>query len=600
MKKIKHVALTVCTGLFLFGAAFTSNAETGNPFSDVKESDWYYQPAIYALENNIVVGKGEDQNGLTIFDPNKNVTRAEFVQMIYNGAGKPDTECSVSFDDVNGTEWYAGAISWATENHIVSGKGKSFAPNGAITRQEIAVVLKQYAENYLKRSTLGRDELNRFQDVDEISDWATEAIKWAVYNGVMAGKGSKVAPLSCATRGEAVTLINNFTNAFSGYLFDEEFTLTVGEEVSVQDGITFRLEELEYFEDFNAYRLDYVMTKEDIEYTGIIWLNEDGSNELYDNEIYNMHRIQFVSADLTHATVKIPPAPQKPAPMEISGSREDVYTTTDYEYIVGDKCILYLNRGVTVKGNIMEVIENIMNTIEEETGYEYYVDTDYARSYVVNLRELYYGADPWPGVDEFYDKVAIYVASDLNEDGEPIMSTADNCSVVLAEYDFDMETQGVYALAHELTHTVFLRNAVSLNGKMNEGLACYFGRKVALQFTDFPRLYDTKENYYGTFPYTLDASTAEELFTTNYDDYVADFKEYQYGFYFLTYLMENYDTQKLHVFLDAINGKMAYYYDSPDNATLIETLKDTYSPQIFRDFGEWYQENEERFMFVED
>lgn len=380
------------------------------------------------------------------------------------------------------------------------------------------------------------------------------------------------------------------------YMFDEEFSLAAGESVIIGDGVKFELKSLEFIVDTSVYRVEYTLTKDENEYPGIAFWNQSEGSDFYP-DVYNPYEITFVSvkggiADLT-ADFQISDVREVPETMTISGNVSDTYTTIDYEYVEGDKCILYLDKDVAFKGNIIEVIEHVMDAVEDETGYEYYVDNKYSAIRTDGIREIEYGLNPWPGVDEFNEKIAVYV---VNRPEDAIMSCAFERAIVLAYEDFEVETEGVYAMAHELTHTILMRNGESLNTKLSEGYACCIGGKVAEKFTEYPLSNMASEREYGSFPYQLDGTTAEDIFLTEYDDYAADFKNYQYGVYFITYLLETYGNDGFHNFLDNLNDKNADNYVSPSSEMQMEVLKETFSNEIFKDFGKWYIENSKRFV----
>lgn len=90
-------------------------------------------------------------------------------------------ECGeVAFADVENNQWYSKSIAWAEKNKIVNGVGNNeFAPNANITREQIAVILYNYAKlcNY---DVLKKGDLNAFNDTNKVSNWAIDSVKWAV------------------------------------------------------------------------------------------------------------------------------------------------------------------------------------------------------------------------------------------------------------------------------------------------------------------------------------------------------------------------------------------------------------------------------------
>ncbi len=185
-----------------------------NPFADVKESGWEYPFVKAAYDNKLMSGKSKDENGLIIFDPGNFMTRAEFVQTLYNKEGKEEVTYTARFTDVPDNQWYTDAILWAAENNIVAGKGDKFDVSGKITREEMATILYKYATNYKGYETAGRAEFTGYTDASSISNWATENMKWALHYGIMKGKKEALAPKDNATRAECATMLSNFMEAY--------------------------------------------------------------------------------------------------------------------------------------------------------------------------------------------------------------------------------------------------------------------------------------------------------------------------------------------------------------------------------------------------
>ena len=111
------------------------------------------------------------------------------------------------FDDVDSSAWYTEAIRWAAGQGIVGGYGDgTFGPNDPITREQLAVMLWRYVGS---PAATGR-ELD-FNDTDEISGFALEAMRWAVENGILNGDGSgELGPKEQATRAQVAQMLKNF------------------------------------------------------------------------------------------------------------------------------------------------------------------------------------------------------------------------------------------------------------------------------------------------------------------------------------------------------------------------------------------------------
>jgi len=176
-----------------------------NPYSDVKENDWFFEDVMYAYQNNIMSGMGEG-----LFAPQSGVNRAMMITILYRSAGEPESG-KAKFSDVAESAWYHNAVSWGAEQKIVSGTGENqFSPDAAITREQLAVILYNY-----RKITTEEDEkadISSYQDCKAVSAWAEDAVSWAVGNGIITGKGADVlAPTEGATRAEAAAIVRRFS-----------------------------------------------------------------------------------------------------------------------------------------------------------------------------------------------------------------------------------------------------------------------------------------------------------------------------------------------------------------------------------------------------
>ena len=172
-----------------------------NPFPDVSNTAWYIKAVEYVATEGLMGGY---PNGK--FGPNNQISRAEFAQIMYNKAGRPNAGTSI-FSDVKSGQWYAKAVNWAAEQKVVSGIGNNlFAPERDITREELATMLWRYAESPKPvKTTLD------FTDANKVSNFAKEALLWANENGIISGKGNGILdPKGNATRAEAAQMLMNY------------------------------------------------------------------------------------------------------------------------------------------------------------------------------------------------------------------------------------------------------------------------------------------------------------------------------------------------------------------------------------------------------
>ena len=175
-------------------------------FTDVPTTHWAYTYIQNAVKNGLFSGIGNGQ-----FGPGMNVTRGMFVTTLYSSAGSPDVKLS-NFTDVPANAWYAKAVAWASQQGIVSGIGNNkFGPDMPITREQIALILFNYADGVSPGSEAFVRML--YSDAKDIHDWALSAFTWALSEKLIAGKaGDLLDPLATASRAEVAVIMQNFVN----------------------------------------------------------------------------------------------------------------------------------------------------------------------------------------------------------------------------------------------------------------------------------------------------------------------------------------------------------------------------------------------------
>lgn len=175
------------------------------PFNDVDESDWFYDPVCYVYSEGLMTGVSA-----TEFAPNTTTTRAMIVSMLARLENVTSAE-SAGFSDIHEGDWYATAVNWAASAGIVNGvSDDSFAPNAAVTREQLAAMLMNYAE-WKGLDTSARADLDGYIDAENISSWATETMSWAVAEGLISGvTNDTLAPQESATRAQVAAIVQRF------------------------------------------------------------------------------------------------------------------------------------------------------------------------------------------------------------------------------------------------------------------------------------------------------------------------------------------------------------------------------------------------------
>ena len=174
------------------------------PFTDVKEGDWFYEEVLYAYENGLMNGVGDNR-----FAPNSATTRGMLVTILYRLEGEPAVTGEAGFSDVGDT-WYTDAVIWAAANDIVNGIGDNqFGPENTLTREQLVTMLYRYAQNKGYDVTASAD-LSGYPDAGQIQSWAQEAMTWAVAEGIVEGMDGNLNPAGNATRAQIATILMRF------------------------------------------------------------------------------------------------------------------------------------------------------------------------------------------------------------------------------------------------------------------------------------------------------------------------------------------------------------------------------------------------------
>lgn len=178
-----------------------------NPFIDVQERNWFYNTVLTTYEKGLMTGTAHN-----VFSPNLETSRAMIINILYRLERQPFCYLNSRFNDVSNDKWYAYAIAWGNKNNIIAGYGdRTFKPNQPITREELATIFYKYAKyKGYNISTYGMSL--DFRDINKVSTWSMNSVKWAVGNNIISGKGYGILdPGNFATRAETATMIMNFT-----------------------------------------------------------------------------------------------------------------------------------------------------------------------------------------------------------------------------------------------------------------------------------------------------------------------------------------------------------------------------------------------------
>ena len=177
------------------------------PFVDVAAEDWYGDAVAAVYARGLMTGTAEDT-----FAPELVATRGMVVSILHRLAGSPTVSAEV-FEDVTADDWYGQAVAWAANEGIASGtSAETFSPNAAVTREQLAALLCNFAAQQ-GVDTTARSDLSSFDDAETVSDWAQDAVSWAHAEGLLAGtSATTLSPQGEATRAQLAAMLVRFSD----------------------------------------------------------------------------------------------------------------------------------------------------------------------------------------------------------------------------------------------------------------------------------------------------------------------------------------------------------------------------------------------------
>ena len=175
------------------------------PFTDTAKGAWYQGAVEYVYRNSIMTG-----TSATSFEPNAPLSRAMVAQILYNLEGQPTVEGESTFADASG-HWAVNAIAWAQQTGVVNGyEDNTFRPNRAVSREELAQMLYNYAKVKGYDLTASGD-FTAFPDGSKVSSWAEAAMAWANGNELINGHDDgTLQPGGDSTRAQAASILMSF------------------------------------------------------------------------------------------------------------------------------------------------------------------------------------------------------------------------------------------------------------------------------------------------------------------------------------------------------------------------------------------------------
>lgn len=184
-----------------------ASAASAEKFTDVPADAWYCDDVNYVVESRLFRGTSS-----TTFSPERPITRAEFVTVMANKSGVDPAEYAdrSRFSDVSTDSWYAPYVQWAALSGVVTGTEKRlFSPDMVIIREQMAVMLYNYAQKTGNNLPFTTERFYAFPDHGEVSGYAVEAMQWAACHGVITGVDGLLEPKGQTTRAQAAAIFRS-------------------------------------------------------------------------------------------------------------------------------------------------------------------------------------------------------------------------------------------------------------------------------------------------------------------------------------------------------------------------------------------------------
>ena len=180
------------------------STDVSDIFIDVAPNAWYKDAVQYAYAGGLMTGVSANE-----FAPDATTTRGMIVSMLARLEGVESAN-DAGFADVEG-EWYATAVNWAASVGVVNGyEDNTFRPNDAITREQLAAILMNYAA-YKGEDVSARASLDAYSDAENVNTWATDTMQWAVAKGLLTGvTADTLQPQGAATRAQVAAILQRF------------------------------------------------------------------------------------------------------------------------------------------------------------------------------------------------------------------------------------------------------------------------------------------------------------------------------------------------------------------------------------------------------
>ncbi len=279
--------------------------------------------------------------------------------------------------------------------------------------------------------------------------------------------------------------------------------------------------------------------------------------------------------------------------LDLSKETGVYYTTTKEEYIQTTRFNLYLDNNVQVPVNVIDLINYIMDTIEDTTGYQFYIqhynNEKFYKGMDYELKKYFENADTFKVIDSKDERVDIVVADNI--ESSSYYSIAGG--VLLSPEYIKLIDGNAGRLIHELIHNIFFLNGCSLGSGLNDGYADYYTAKIIEKDTKLHCTFDTY-NSIKNYKSNISEETIEEMFFNSNTGQSGT----KLGFRLTTYIMEKYGDSAYRKMRNYVS-KNIIIKNNPSLEKIAELIKDSLSESFFIDFTKWHKQNLSRFGDVD-
>lgn len=276
--------------------------------------------------------------------------------------------------------------------------------------------------------------------------------------------------------------------------------------------------------------------------------------------------------------------------LDLRGKKGKYYTTKKDEYIKTSRFVLYLQKGIDVPVDVIELIDYFMNQIEEQTKYKFYTHKSSSGSSEIRDKEFeknFTDAKKLKKVNKDLQLIDIIVAN--HDDYVDAYSSSSGYVVLMPDHLKFYDSERNYVIIHELLHVIFFQNGASMEQAFNEGFAEYYTDKIIKNNKKVNFTFNVNDNL-KDYRYIIDKDTFEDFYVNT----SAGQEMYKLGLRLMKFISERYGSDALRRVHDKVS-RASVTGNPPNLKTIAEVLKRELSKDFFAEFSRWHKANMERF-----